>query len=207
MLKQAFTQIIQHIMAQNSGAQAELAPYGGKVVRVHIFPLQASLTILEDGNLALAGEVDTADVVIKIPPTVAMRLLANDEAANRLVLIEGDVALAALFSRVMRHVSWDATQDLSQIIGDAPAYQASQFVQKASAGIKKQARNMAEMLTEFWQEERPLLAKKVDIERFMHEVDILRDDAARLEQRFAKLQQQILAKNNASASNPSQEPN
>jgi ubiquinone biosynthesis protein UbiJ len=43
------------------------------------------------------------------------------------------------------------------------------------------------MLTEYWQEEQPLIAKKRHVEKFIQEVDQLRDDVARLEKRLAKL--------------------
>ena len=40
---------------------------------------------------------------------------------------------------------------------------------------------------EYWTEERPLLAKPQQVSAFMQQVDTLRDDVARLEQRIKRL--------------------
>jgi ubiquinone biosynthesis protein UbiJ len=47
------------------------------------------------------------------------------------------------------------------------------------------------MLSEYWQEEMPLIAKKRQVEAFNSDVDTLRADLARFEKKFAKLQQQL----------------
>jgi ubiquinone biosynthesis protein UbiJ len=42
----------------------------------------------------------------------------------------------------------------------------------------------------YWTEEQPLVAAKPDVERFVREVDTLRDDVARLEKRIEQLLKQ-----------------
>jgi ubiquinone biosynthesis protein UbiJ len=51
---------------------------------------------------------------------------------------------------------------------------------------------MTEMLTEYWQEENPLIAKKRHVENFVEEVDHLRDDVDRLEKRIEKLKHALI---------------
>jgi ubiquinone biosynthesis accessory factor UbiJ len=89
---------------------------------------------------------------------------------------------------------------LSYIIGDAPAHELSKFGRKTVAGVKKQTLNVAGMFTEYWQEERPLIAKKRHVMQFVQEVDTLRDDTERLEKRLDKLAEKITVK-----SEPNQE--
>jgi ubiquinone biosynthesis protein UbiJ len=47
------------------------------------------------------------------------------------------------------------------------------------------------MLSEYWQEEKPLLAKKRHIEQFNTEVDTLRADVERMEKRLNKLTKKL----------------
>jgi ubiquinone biosynthesis protein UbiJ len=47
------------------------------------------------------------------------------------------------------------------------------------------------MLSEYWQEEMPLIAKKRHVEKFNSEVDNLRADVARFEKKLAKLTSNI----------------
>ena len=56
---------------------------------------------------------------------------------------------------------------------------------------KETGSNLAAMLSEYWQEEMPLIAKKRQVEAFNSDVDTLRADLARFEKKFAKLQQQL----------------
>jgi ubiquinone biosynthesis protein UbiJ len=47
------------------------------------------------------------------------------------------------------------------------------------------------MLSEYWQEQMPLIAKKQHVEEFNTEVDALRADVARFEKKLAKLTQSV----------------
>jgi ubiquinone biosynthesis accessory factor UbiJ len=42
----------------------------------------------------------------------------------------------------------------------------------------------------YWTDEQPLIANKQDVERFVCEVDTLRDDVARLEKRLEQMERQ-----------------
>jgi ubiquinone biosynthesis protein UbiJ len=48
------------------------------------------------------------------------------------------------------------------------------------------------MLTEYWQEENPLIAKKRHVVAFVKDVDQLRDDVERLEKRIEKLKHALI---------------
>ncbi len=187
MLKPLLTRLLQHLITQNQWARGELLPFSGKTVRFNMPPTSASLTILEDGGLAMAGETLPADATIQISPSLALRLLAKEGNAMSQVRIDGDTELAKALAKVLQGMKWDYEEDLSKVIGDIPANQISKFAQKASHEVKAQAINIAEMAAEYWQEENPLIAKKRHVEAFVNEVDVLRDDLARIEKRLAKL--------------------
>lgn len=191
MFKPVLTRLLNHLTNQNSWARSQLQPFGGKTVRFNIPPIGATLAILEDGGLALAGDAAVPDAIVTIPFPVALRLLANDEAAATLATLEGDTELATTLAKVLRGMQWEYEEDLSKLIGDAPAHELAELGRKAVAEARKQSFNLAEMLTEYWQEEQPLIAKKRHVEQFIKEVDSLREDAERLAKRLEKLSVKI----------------
>ncbi len=191
MFKPLITKFLQHITNQNNWSRPYLTPFSGKIVQFDFVLLKANLLILEDGSLSLAGETAVADATVHIPPSLALRLLAKDEAAKMFIKIDGDTHLATEFSKVLQNMRWDIEEDLSHVTGDIAAFKIGELSKKAFAEMKRQSINAAEMLSEFWQEEKPILAKKRHLEQFNADVDTLKSDVARLEKRFAKLNKKL----------------
>jgi ubiquinone biosynthesis accessory factor UbiJ len=193
MLKALLTRLLQHLISQNSWASNLLQPFAGKSIQINVSFISASLVILENGNLAMAGETNMPDAKVTIPPSLLLRLLAKDEAANRQINIEGDAHLAAELAKVFSNMRWDYEDDLSNLIGDIPANKIGTFARDAASSVKETSVNLAEMLSEYWQEEMPLIAKKRHVEQFNAEVDTLGADVARFEKKLAKLTKNIKA--------------
>ena len=191
MLKALSTRLLQHLISQNSWASNLLLPFAGKSIQINVSFISTSLVILENGNLAVAGETNVPDATVTIPPSLLLRLLAKDEAANRQINIEGDTHLAAELAKVFSNMRWDYEDDLSNLIGDIPAIKIGTFARDAANTVKETSVNLAEMLSEYWQEEMPLIAKKRHVEKFNSEVDTLGADVARFEKKLAKLAKNI----------------
>jgi ubiquinone biosynthesis protein UbiJ len=187
MLKQLSTHIIQHLLAQNEWAAPMLQPFASKAVQLNFLLLKTSLIILESGSLAIAGETNVPDASITIPPSLLLRLIAKDESAKLQIKVDGDTHLATALAKVLSHVRWDYEDDLSKLTGDVSANKIGEFTRQSVTTVKDTAINLAEMLSEYWQEEKPLLAKKRHIEQFNTEVDTLRADVERMEKRLNKL--------------------
>lgn len=191
MLKQLSTHVIQHLLAQNEWAAPMLQPFASQSVQLNFVLFRASLVILKNGSLAIAGETNVPDATITIPPSLLLRLMAKDESAKLQIKVEGDTHLATALAKVLSHVRWDYEDDLSKLTGDVPAYKVGEFARQTVSSVKDSATNLAEMLSEYWQEEKPLLAKKRHIEQFNTEVDTLRADVERLEKRLNKLAKKL----------------
>ena len=187
MLKSLATRFLQHLTNQNNWSRPQLVGFAGKVVQFDFALIKANLIILEDGSLAISAASAAPDTVIYLPPSLALRLLANDEAAKMQIKIEGDTHLATEFSKVLQNMRWDVEEDLSHVVGDIAASKLGAASQAAYATAKTQSINAAEMLSEYWQEEKLILAKKCHVESFNAGVDTLRSDVARFEKRLAKL--------------------
>lgn len=194
MIKPLVTRFLQHICNQNEWSRPHLMPFSGKVITFDFVLLKTNLIVLEDGSLALAGETAQADATVHIPPSLAMRLMAKDEAAKTFIKVDGDTHLAAELSKVLQHMRWDIEDDLSKVVGDIGAVKIGELSQKAFNEIRQKSVNAAEMLSEYWQEEQPLLAKKRHVEQFNADVDTLKSDVARFEKRIEKLTKAKLTK-------------
>lgn len=203
MLKSISTHVLQHLIAQNSWACALLRPFAGKSVRITIAPVNSSLVILEDGSLAMAGETNVPDASIRIPPSLLLRLLAKDEAAKLQIEITGDTHLATALAKVFAHLRWDYEDDLSKVVGDVSANKIGAFARGSMQSLKESGLNIASMLSEYWQEEKPILAKQRHVDQFNSEVDRLRSDVERFEKRLQKLAKANHSKSNNNNANES----
>ena len=186
MLKELSTHVIQHLLAQNAWSAPLLQPFPSQSVRLDFVFLKTTLVILENGSLAIAGETNIPDATITIPPSLLLRLMAKDESAKLQIKVDGDTHLATALAKVLSHIRWDYEDDLSKLVGDIPANKVGKFTRHTASTVIDTATNLAEMLSEYWQEEKPMLAKKRHIEQFNSEVDTLRADVDRLEKRLNK---------------------
>ena len=197
MLKQLSTHVIQHLIAQNTWAAPLLQPFASQSVQLDFVLFKTSLVVLENGSLAIAGITSIPDATITIPPGMLLRLMAKDEAAKLQIKVDGDTHLATALAKVLSQVRWDYEDDFSKLVGDIPATKIGEFARHTAGTVKDSATNLADMLSEYWQEEKPMLAKKRHIEQFNAEVDTLRADVERLEKRLNKF-----AKTAGTTSNP-----
>jgi len=196
MFKALVTQLLQHLITQNSWANALLQPHADKVVQFDIASIKTNIVILENGSIAVAEEINAADATVSISSSLLLRLIAKDESAKMQIAVSGDTHLATELAKVLSNMVWDYEDDLSKLVGDLPAMKLSQLGRETVANMKQSSIQLAEMLSEYWQEEKPLIAKKRHVEQFNSDVDKLRSDAARLEKRLAKLSLQFQPSSN-----------
>lgn len=191
MIKPIATRFLQHITSQNQWSKPYLAPFSGKIIQFDFVLIKVNIQILEDGSLALAGdnggETASPDANIHLPPSLALRIMAGDEAAKMQIKVDGDTHLATEFSKVMQHMRWDIEEDLSRFTGDIAASKIGTGTKKILTTAKQQTVKTAEMLSEYWQEEKNILAKKRHVESFNANVDALVSDVARFEKRLQRL--------------------
>ena len=176
-----------HLLKSASWARERLRPFAGKHARIALAPFTVTLTILDSGEVADAPAAIAADTTFTLTPGVALRVLAADPAAWQKVEVAGDTALAREILYLAQNLRWDAEEDLSCVFGDIAAHR----MMNAADGVKRWQRTTADSFTRaaaaYWTEERPLIAARQDVERFVRDVDSLRDDVARLEKRIEKM--------------------
>jgi len=178
---------LNHLLAQNDWALTRLRRFAGKTARFDIAPFSFAYTILPDGFLTQAQTDTSADAHCVIAPSLLPRIALKDERAHADIHSEGDAALLAEIFFLSRNLRWDAAEDLSKITGDIAAERIVQAVQTKQQTLRDGALNLSQATAEYWTEERPLLAKPQALKTFISQVDELRDDLARAEQRVKRL--------------------
>lgn len=175
---------LNHLLKGASWARERLAPFAGKIAHFELIPFSAAFTILDSGEVADAASASVADASFTLTPGLALRILAADATAWHKVEVTGDGALGREVLYIAQHLKWDVEEDLSRVFGDVVAHR---MVAAASGFVRWQrnaSRNFGEAAAAYWTDERPLVASKSEVERFVHTVDGLRDDVARFEKRL-----------------------
>jgi ubiquinone biosynthesis protein UbiJ len=178
---------LNHLLTQNSWALPRLARFAGKTAQFDIMPFSFAYTILADGSLRSADAAASTDALCVIAPSLLPRLVLHDENAHTEIRSEGNAELLTEIFFLSRNLRWDAAEDLSGITSDIAAERIVQTLHSTQHQVRAAAVNFSHAAAEYWTEERPLLAKPQQVSAFMQQVDTLRDDVARLEQRIGRL--------------------
>jgi ubiquinone biosynthesis protein UbiJ len=192
MFAQPSAAALNHLLTQNSWALPRLARFAGKTARFDIAPFSLAYTILDDGTLRSADASTNADTLCVIAPSLLPRLTLSDKNAHADIRSEGDAELLKEIFFLSRNLRWDAAEDLSHVTGDIAAERIVQTVHNKQRQLLDATLNLFRAAAEYLTEEKPLLAKPQHVPGFVEQVDTLRDDVARLEQRIVRL---LAAKN------------
>ena len=128
---------INHVLMQEKEAQARLARQSGSIIslRWRILSMRVAATpagLLE--CLSPQGPSDLSLTVTEESPVALLQALAV--GAKPGVNIEGDVQLAAEVNWLADHVRWDVEEDLSRVIGDAPAHAIAGVARQVSSALR-----------------------------------------------------------------------
>ncbi|MBX3588531.1 MAG: hypothetical protein KF796_18025 [Ramlibacter sp.] len=131
--------LINHVLQQEPEAQARLVRQSGRVLQARWRMFTIRLAATPAGLLEVAPEGGQTDLNLTLteesPWQLAQAALRGDKPPVR---IEGDVQFAAEINWLADHVRWDLEEDLSRLIGDAPAH-----------ALGQAARGMAQALRSF----------------------------------------------------------
>ena len=130
---------LNHVLMQEPEAQARLVRQKGRVVEARWRRFSMRVLTTPAGLLDLAPATVTPDLTLTLTEESPWQLAQGAGRGDKpSVRIAGDVQFAAEINWLVDHVRWDVEEDLSRVIGDAPAH--------ALAGA---ARRMVEALRKF----------------------------------------------------------
>jgi len=155
---------------------------------VFLFPSMDGLTIHTTYE-------DKPDVLIKGTPTNFIMMMASSkQGAAGLptdMQVIGDIGLAQRFQKIMQNIEIDLEEPLSKWVGDTMAYQIGKFIRGTSRIAASTSKTLAMDMSEYLRFEIDMLPDNLLVEEFSKDVDVLREDVDRFEQRINKLETSI----------------
>jgi ubiquinone biosynthesis protein UbiJ len=197
---------INHVLAGEPWASAELAKHAGKAIALEMPFGRFAVQITNSGLLEAVRHADSTEIsdgeatppirtalVLTISSQALSNLLTSSgpirENAFKSVTIAGDADLAQLLGRLAGQLRWEYEEDLSKIIGDAPAHFAVAQGKKIASAGKAAGRDLLENAVEYLSEEKKVLLNQRDFAIHKNQLMELRDSVERLDKRIALLQQ------------------
>jgi ubiquinone biosynthesis protein UbiJ len=197
---------INHVLAGEPWASAELAKHAGKAIALEMPFGRFAVQITSSGLLEAVRHADSTKIsdgkavppirtalVLTISSQALSTLLTSSgpirENAFKSVTIAGDADLAQLLGRLAGQLRWEYEEDLSKLIGDAPAHFAVAQGKKIASAGKAAGRDLLENAVEYLSEEKKVLLNQRDFAIHKNQLMELRDSVERLDKRIALLQQ------------------
>ncbi|MDB5730006.1 MAG: sterol-binding protein, partial [Noviherbaspirillum sp.] len=178
---------INHLLSHEPWAREKLAAHAGKVAAIDAGIVTVRLKAMHGGTVQVAVQNDIPDVTIRIKLSDLPLIAQNRERAFSYVNVEGDADFANTISQLANSLRWEVEEDLARFIGDIPATRIVTGARSVLGAARSTQRKLAENLSEYFLEEKPLLVRPHSVNEFADDVAKLRDDVERLGKRIAKL--------------------
>lgn len=136
--QQRLVLFINHVIGQEKQAQDRLARQKGRIVHLRFGVFAIDLLVTPAGLVDRASPAAKPDLLLQIPANSPLSLMQAALAGQSPpVKIEGDVQLAAEVGWLADNLRWDVEEDLSRLIGDAPAHALGQAGRQIVAALKR----------------------------------------------------------------------
>lgn len=132
-------------------------------------------------DVALTGTLSQYLALIRAKPEQTQEVMATG------LRIEGDTDCAFAIKRLLGQARPDWEEALAGALGDIPAHFVFQGLNRARAAMSYAINQLAANAVEFAQQDARALPRPAELEAFLDEIAVLRDDVARLEQRIQRL--------------------
>ena len=130
--------MLNHVLMQEPQAQARLVRQTGRVLEARWRAFSMRLVATPAGLLEFASASSPPDLTLTLteesPWQLAQAAARGDKPPVR---IAGDVQFAAEINWLVDHVRWDMEEDLSRLVGDAPAHAIGQGLRRMTEALHK----------------------------------------------------------------------
>ena len=129
-----------------------------------------------------------ADVTLRgsIPALLFSRFKKEGSGMPKGVNVAGDAETGQKFQRLIDTLDIDWEEKLSQFIGDSAAHQVGSLLRGFRDFTRQSAERFGDNLREYLQEETEDLPRRREVNAFLDDVDVLREDVDRLEARLQR---------------------
>lgn len=129
--------LANHVIQQEPEALARLARMKGRVALFEWRDFSFRVRLTPAGLLDLVPVGTPGDLTVAITQDSPAALIQGLMSGTRpSVRIEGDVQLAAEINWLVDHLRWDIEEDVSRLLGDAPAHALGQVARSAFDALR-----------------------------------------------------------------------
>lgn len=187
-----FARAINGYLRLDPETARQLRPISGKLIALELSTPKLTVVIrpVEDKVQVSANIGFEPDVIIRGSALSLARLTRSGRSTGGLlsedVEIRGDAEVGRVFRDVLANVEIDWEGLLAACVGDIPAHQAGNAVRGLATSLTGATTKLRMDLSEYLQEETRIVPARIEVERFMDEVDLLRGEIDRLEARIER---------------------
>lgn len=195
---------LNRALALDPETRAALASLDGRSVELAVESPPLALRVTVAGERLQVGPVDTArEADLGIRATLGgllsqLPMFRSDDAppVGRM-RVSGDADLARRLQRLAERFDPDWQQPFASVFGDVAGVQVANALAAGLRHARDAGRDFAEVAAEYVTEESRDVVPRAELEAFHDDVDTLRDDAARLAARVARLRDAVATRTGA----------
>ncbi|NCW89814.1 MAG: hypothetical protein EBV73_04600 [Rhodocyclales bacterium] len=191
MLHSLSLPVINRALRDDPWAASRLAAFAGASLRISMAERSLMRYTIEPDGLLAAHEVfgdDEPTLSIDLPANAASLFMSHGrQGVIKAAKIRGNIDLANALNEVMDQIRPDPEAFLASKIGDIAAHRVMGFAQAFKQGAEQLVMRLKDQFTEHVAEGQSVIVPTPEVRAFMDDVNTLRNDAARLQQRIDRL--------------------
>ncbi|WVH09002.1 MAG: hypothetical protein EoVTN8_315 [Fluviibacter phosphoraccumulans EoVTN8] len=191
MLHSLSLPVINRALRDDPWAASRLAAFAGASLRISMAERSLMRYTIEPDGLLAAHEVfgdDEPTLSIDLPDNAASLFMIHGRlGVIKAAKIRVNIDLANALNEVMDQIRPDPEAFLASKIGDIAAHRVIGFAQAFKQSAEQLVTRLKDQFTEHVAEGQSIIVPTSDVRAFMDDVNTLRNDAARLQQRIDRL--------------------
>lgn len=169
-----------------------LAELAGAVIAIEPEGLGITLYLFPGAQGVQVAERYEGEPTVRIRGTpLALVQQWRGQSVGEMITVEGDAATGRRFQTLLARLDIDWEEQFSKVVGDAAAHQLSQLWRGFRHWSRQTSATLLHDGSEYLQQELRVLPSYPAVESFLSAVDVLREDADRLEARIARLRRSL----------------
>lgn len=182
--------VINRVLSDDAWAMRRLSAFAGSTIRISLTDKPIVRYSIEPNGLLAAHEAfgdDEPTLSIELPPDAASRFISHGRHGMiKAAKIRGNIDLANAVNDVVDNIRPDPEAFLASKIGDIAAHRAMGLFNSLKQGAEQLVSRLKDQFTEHVAEGHSVIVPNEQVTHFMAEVDTLRNDVARLQQRVER---------------------
>ena len=186
-------ELVNAILRQDERTSTAVSELAGKLIAIQVTGTGLTIFVkFENEGVELSREHGAKpNVTIRARPFTLIGLLLDREGQAAVITpdmeISGDTNLAQRFQDIFREVEIDWEEHLSHWIGDSAAHQVGRLLRATRSYLQETRATIGMNISEYLRYEKDILPGREEVAEFVSSVDVLRNDAERLQQRLDRL--------------------